>query len=90
MSQANQVLIGKKPLMNYVVACLTLLNQGVNEIVLRARGRAISRAVDVTEMLRRVFMKDLKVKSISIGSEEVSRENGEKISVSIMEITLNK
>ena len=85
MSQANQVLIGKKPLMNYVVACLTLLNQGVNEIVLRARGRAISRAVDVTEMLRRVFMKDLKVKSISIGSEEVSRENGEKISVSIME-----
>jgi len=84
------VLIGKKPLMNYVVACLTLLNQGVNEIVLRARGRAISRAVDVTEMLRRVFMKDLKVKSISIGSEEVSRENGEKISVSIMEITLNK
>ena len=90
MSQANQVLIGKKPLMNYVVACLTLLNQGVNEIVLRARGRAISMAVDVTEMLRRVFMKDLKVKSISIGSEEVSRENGEKISVSIMEITLSK
>jgi DNA-binding protein len=90
MSQPNQVLIGKKPLMNYVVACLTLLNQGVNEIVLRARGRAISVAVDVTEMLRRVFMKDLKVKSISIGSEEVSRENGEKISVSVMEITLSK
>ncbi|MEM2901322.1 MAG: DNA-binding protein Alba [Candidatus Bathyarchaeia archaeon] len=90
MSQTNQVLIGKKPLMNYVVACLTLMNQGVNEIVLRARGRAISRAVDVTEMLRRVFMKDLKVKSINIGSEEVTRENGEKISVSIMEITLSK
>lgn len=84
------MLIGKKPLMNYVVACLTLLNQGVNEIVLRARGRAISVAVDVTEMLRRVFMKDLKVKSISIGSEEVSRENGEKISVSVIEITLSK
>lgn len=90
MSQTNQVLIGKKPLMNYVVACLTLMNQGVNEIVLRARGRAISRAVDVTEMLRRVFMKDLKVKAINIGSEEVTRENGEKISVSIMEITLSK
>ena len=90
MSQTNQVLIGKKPLMNYVVACLTLMNRGVNEIVLRARGRAISRAVDVAEMLRRVFMKDLKVKSINIGSEEVARENGEKISVSIMEITLSK
>jgi DNA-binding protein len=76
--------------MNYVVACLTLLNRGVNEIVLRARGRSITRAVDVTEMLRRVFMKDLKVKSISIGSEELTGESGEKINVSIMEIKLSK
>lgn len=90
MSQKNQVLIGKKPLMNYVVACLTLLNQGVNELVLRARGKAISRAVDVAEMLRRVFSKNLKIKSINIGSEEINRENGEKTSVSIMEITLVK
>ena len=90
MSLKNQVLIGKKPLMNYVVACLTLLNQGVNELVLRARGKAISRAVDVAEMLRRVFSKNLKIKSINIGSEEINRENGEKTSVSIMEITLVK
>ncbi|MEM2122185.1 MAG: DNA-binding protein Alba [Candidatus Bathyarchaeia archaeon] len=90
MSQENQVLIGKKPLMNYVVASLTLFNHGAGEIVLRARGRAISRAVDVAEMLRRVFLKDLVVKSITIGSEEVQREEGGVANVSIMEITLKK
>lgn len=90
MSQENQVLIGKKPLMNYVVACLTLFNHGADEIVLRARGRAISRAVDVAEMLRRVFMKDLAIKSITIGSEEVQRPEGGTANVSIMEITLSK
>lgn len=90
MSQSNQVLIGKKPLMNYVVACLTLFNHGEDEVILRARGRAISRAVDVAEMLRRVFMKNLLVKTISIGSEDITREDGSKASVSIMEITLSK
>ncbi|MGC8960922.1 MAG: DNA-binding protein Alba [Candidatus Bathyarchaeia archaeon] len=90
MSQENQVLIGKKPLMNYVVASLTLFNHGADEVVLRARGRAISRAVDVAEMLRRVFLKDLVVKSITIGSEEVQRAEGGVANVSIMEITLRK
>ncbi|MBS7645692.1 MAG: DNA-binding protein Alba [Candidatus Bathyarchaeia archaeon] len=90
MSQENQVLIGKKPLMNYVVASLTLFNHGASEVVLRARGRAISRAVDVAEMLRRVFLKDLVVKSITIGSEEVQRAEGGVANVSIMEITLKK
>jgi DNA-binding protein len=90
MSQENQVLIGKKPLMNYVVASLTLFNHGAEEVVLRARGRAISRAVDVAEMLRRVFIKDLTVKAITIGSEEVQRAEGGTANVSIMEITLKK
>ncbi len=90
MNQKNQVLVGKKPLMNYVVACLTLFNNGENEVILRARGRAISKAVDAAEMLRRVFMKRLIVKSISIGSDEVQRFEGGTRSVSILEIALNK
>ena len=90
MYQKNQVLVGKKPLMNYVVACLTLFNNGENEVILRARGRAISKAVDVAEMLRRVFMKKLIVKSISIGSDEVQRFEGDTANISILEIALNK
>jgi DNA-binding protein len=90
VNQKNQVLVGKKPLMNYVVACLTLFNNGENEVILRARGRAISKAVDAAEMLRRVFMKRLIVKSISIGSDEVQRFEGGTANVSILEIALNK
>ena len=90
MNQNNQVLVGKKPLMNYVVACLHLLNHGAEEVVLKARGRAISRAVDVAEMLRRVFVKDLSVKRVEINSEEVTRPDGRKGNVSTIEIALSK
>lgn len=90
MSRSNRILIGNKPVMNYVVACLTILNQGENEIIIRARGKAISTAVDVAEMLRRVFVKELNVKAINIGSEEIAGQSKEKFSISIIEINLYK
>ncbi|MCW4027100.1 MAG: hypothetical protein NWE76_06425, partial [Candidatus Bathyarchaeota archaeon] len=42
----NTVLIGRKPVMNYVIACLTFFNNNADKVVVKARGRAISRAVD--------------------------------------------
>ena len=48
----NTVLIGRKPVMNYVVACMTFFNSGAKKVVVKARGRAISRAVDTVELLR--------------------------------------
>ncbi len=86
----NTVLIGKKPIMNYVVACLTFFNSGAQKVVIKARGRAISRAVDTVELLRRAFLKDLQLKDISIGTEEVTRGEGQKTNVSIIEITVAK
>ena len=86
----NTVLIGRKPVMNYVVACLTFFNSGAKKIVVKARGRAISRAVDTVELLRRVFMKDLQLQGISIGTEEVTRGEGQKTNVSTIEITVTK
>jgi len=86
----NVVLIGRKPVMNYVVACITFFNSGEKEVTVKARGRAISRAVDTVELLRRAFVKDLEVKGISIGTEEVTREEGRKSNVSTMEITVTK
>jgi len=86
----NAVLIGRKPVMNYVVACITFFNAGEKQVVVKARGRAISRAVDTVELLRHSFVKDLQVKNIDIGTEELVRDEGRKSNVSTIEITVTK
>ena len=70
-SQPNEeaVFLGKKPVTNYVIACLTFFNSGANRVVIKARGRAISRAVDTLELFRCTFLKDLRFQSIAISSE---------------------
>ncbi|MBE0512705.1 DNA-binding protein Alba [Candidatus Bathyarchaeota archaeon] len=92
MSESNSVLIGRKPVMNYVLACITLFHGGANEIMVKARGRAISRAVDVVEVTRRRFMPDVKVKKIGIGTDQLApfEEGGSPTNVSTIEITLAK
>ena len=89
-SEENIVFIGKKPVMNYVVACLTLFNAGGKEVVVKARGRAISTAVDTVELLKRAFIKNLEVKNIEIGTEEITDLESQKRNVSIIEITIMK
>ena len=86
----NVVLIGKKPVMNYVVACITFFNRGEKQVVVKARGRAISRAVDTVELLRRAFVRDLEIKHIDISTEELVRTEGQKSNVSAIEITITK
>jgi len=76
--------------MNYVTACLTVFNTGGKEVILKARGNAISRAVDTVEVLRRGFIKDLVVKDIKLGTEEITREANRKSNVSTIEITVTK
>ena len=56
MSENNNVLIGRKPIMNYVLACITLFHGGAKEVTVKARGKAISRAVDICEIVRRKFL----------------------------------
>ncbi len=90
MAEENIVFIGKKGTMAYVLAVVTQLNQGTSEVVLKARGRAISRAVDVAEIVKNKFIKDINVDNISISTEEVPAENGDSLKVSAIEITLKK
>jgi DNA-binding protein len=85
----NMIRVGKKPVMNYVMACVTLFNSGCNEIKIRARGKAITKAVDITEMLRRSFARDLIIKSIKVGSEDIKRMQ-EEFPISTIEIILTK
>ena len=87
----NVVLIGKKPVMNYVTACITFFNSGQKQVVVKARGRAISRAVDTVELLRRAFVKNLEINNIDIDTEELFRAEGDqKSNVSTIEITVAK
>ncbi len=84
----NIVRVGKKPTMNYVVACVTLFNSGVPEVMVRARGQSITKAVETVEMLRRAFFKNVKVESVDIGTEDVQRDDGSTASLSTIEIIL--
>ena len=85
----NVVLIGKKPVMNYVVAVLTQPTSN-DEVIIKARGKAINKAVDVAEMIRNRFIKDIKIKKIEIGTDKVKNPDGREVNVSTIEIVLAK
>ena len=90
MAEENIIYIGNKPVMNYVLAVVTQMNSGVSEVVLKARGRAISRAVDVAEIVRNRFISDVNVENIDISTEEIVGNEGTSSNVSAIEIKLNK
>jgi DNA-binding protein Alba len=91
MKDDNIVYIGSKPPMAYVMALITAFNRsGADSVVLKARGRAISRAVDVAEIARGRYLNDLKAEKIEIGSEQMPTEDGRTRGVSTIAITLRK
>jgi DNA-binding protein len=89
MSDDNIIYVGNKPVMNYVLAVVTQFNNGADEVLIKARGRAISRAVDVAEIARKRFLSEVDVKDISISTESLATENGDT-NVSAIEITVGK
>ena len=90
MEKDNVVYIGKKGPMNYVLAVVTQFDQGSKEVILKARGKAISTAVDVAEIARNKFVTDVSVKDIQIATEELQGEGENPTRVSAIEITLAK
>ncbi len=92
MAEANTVLIGRKPAMNYVLACITLFHSGAREVTVKARGKAISHAIDVVEVVRRRFLPDVKIKTINIGTDKVvpQAEVDGQTNVSTIEITITR
>ena len=89
MADENIIYIGKKPTMNYVLACVTLFHNGQKEVVVKARGKAISKAVDVVQAVKNKFLQDLKIENVEIGTEEVEGE-GKKLNVSTITITIKQ
>ena len=88
MDRSNTVFIGRKPVLNYVLACMTLFKSGHEEVIIKARGRSISRAVDVVEVLKNRFMADAAVTDIKIGTESVDSEDRGPSNISTIDITV--
>ncbi|HIQ50530.1 MAG TPA: DNA-binding protein Alba [Nautiliaceae bacterium] len=88
----NTVLIGKKPFMNYVTAVvLQLKSENVDKVSIKARGKYICKAVDVAEMVRKRFLKDeVELDNINVDSEEKENNQGKRVRISVIEITLKK
>jgi len=89
----NVIFVGIKPFMNYVTGVvMQFQNKGQSEVLVSARGKFVSKAVDIVEVARRTFLKDenIKVKDIQISSEQFENKEGKRIFVSAIEITLVK
>ncbi len=92
MDKDNQVFVGTKPFMNYVTSLvMQFTTKGADEVFLKARGKFISKAVDIVEVTTKRFLKDqIVVKEIKIDSEDFKNKEGRDVRVSTIEITLAK
>ncbi|UCD20908.1 MAG: DNA-binding protein Alba [archaeon] len=89
----NTIFIGGKPFMNYVTGVvMQFTTKGAKEVTIKARGKFISRAVDVAEVATRRFLKEhgIEIKDIKINSEEFKNKEGKNVNVSTMDIVLVK
>jgi archaea-specific DNA-binding protein len=88
----NTIFIGNKPFMNYVTSVvIQFTTKEAPEVLVKARGKFISRAVDVVEVARKRFMKDrVAIKAINLDSEEFTNKEGKLVRVSTIEIVLTK
>ncbi|MEM4244683.1 MAG: DNA-binding protein Alba [Candidatus Nanoarchaeia archaeon] len=88
----HSVFIGGKPFMNYVTGVvMQFTTQNAKEVVIKARGKFISRAIDVTEVVRKRFLENqIELKEVKIDSEEFENKEGRHVRVSTIELTLAK
>jgi len=87
MPKDNVVYVGSKPIMNYCMAVIESLRHS-DTVALKARGRAISRAVDVAEVTRNRYLNGVRVESIDIMTEELDSHDGDTRNVSAITILL--
>ena len=88
-SDGATVFIGQKPTMTYVFQVVTQLNAGIGPVVVKARGNAIGKAVDVAEVVRRRFLEgQVDVGPIAIDTERLTNRDGRDANVSSIAIPL--
>ncbi len=92
MKEDNSIFVGGKPFMNYVTGLvMQFTTKDAKEVIIKARGKYISRAVDIAEVAAKRFLKDqIEISDIKIDSEEFKNKEGKNVRVSAIEITLTK
>ena len=92
MAEDNSIFVGSKPFMNYVTSVvMQFTTKNASEVFVKARGKFISRAVDVSEVASKRFLEgSVGIKDINIDSEEFENKEGKQVRVSTIEITLEK
>ena len=92
MSEDNSIFVGGKPFMNYVTAVvMQFTTKNADEILIKARGKFISRAVDIAEVAAKRFLNEqIAVKNILIDSEEFQNKEGKQVRVSTISIILGR
>lgn len=90
---SNIIFVGDKPLMNYVTGVIMqMTTKSSDTVTVKARGKYISRAVDIVEVAKRKFLETqpVEISDIKVGSESFENKEGRKINVSFIEISLSK
>ncbi|MBW3018064.1 DNA-binding protein Alba [Candidatus Woesearchaeota archaeon] len=87
----NSIFVGSKPFMNYVTGVvMQFTTKDAKEVIVKARGKFISRAVDVAEVAVKRFLKDqIEIKDIKVDSEEFQNKEGKDVRVSTIERVLS-
>lgn len=88
-SAEGAILVGQKPVANYVLAAVTQFTLGSKKVILKARGRAISKAVDAAEVIKRFMGEKVTIANVNISSEKVGEPGKERL-VSAIEIVLER
>jgi len=86
----NTVYVGSKPAYSYVLAVVTQFSEGHETVHVKARGKAISSAVDVAEIIQDRFLEEVDVEDIDIGTDEIETDDGDDLNVSSIQINLAK
>jgi len=89
MMSEGTVLVGGKRTMSYVLATVMHFQRGADRVVIKARGRAISKAVDAALIVISKFLPDIKISTVNISSEKITVGDRERI-ISTIEITLER
>lgn len=92
MAEDNSIFVGGKPFMNYVTAVvMQFTTKNADEVLIKARGKFISRAVDISEVAVKRFLEgQIEVKAIRVDSEEFQNKEGKQVRVSTIEIVLGR
>lgn len=88
MAEDNTIYVGSKGVMSYVLAVVTQFNQGADEVEVKARGKSISRAVDVAEIVKNKFLDEINIEDISTKTEKLENDDGSESKVSAITIRM--